>query len=89
MHGMKQLLQAMQTGQSIIVVWRTCRSSPFAAAGRSSATRPGCPITARFLLTISPPIMPTGTDWAPALMLRDAGHNEILHHCGDSDAILS
>ena len=88
MHGIKQLLQAIQTRQSLIVAWA---NAPVVAVCRSRAIlrdETWLPRYGAISLTVTPPIMPTGTDWAAALMLRGAAHNKILRHCGNSDAVL-
>jgi len=36
-------------------------------------------------VTVSPPILPEGSDWAAAVRLRDATRAAILRHCGESD----
>ncbi len=114
MHGMKQLLQAVQTGQSLIffpegTFYPSPGLLPFRMGAFVTAAQAKVPVVAVAIrgsravlrdetwlprygaisLTISPPIMPTGTDWAAALMLRDAARSEILRHCGEGDAALS
>jgi 1-acyl-sn-glycerol-3-phosphate acyltransferase len=36
-------------------------------------------------VVIHPPVAPTGTDWAAALMLRDVVREQILRECGEPD----
>ncbi|MDQ7011696.1 MAG: AMP-binding protein, partial [Mariprofundaceae bacterium] len=40
-------------------------------------------------IIISPPIVPTGSDWTAAVSLRDRARREILQHCGEPDLLHS
>lgn len=60
---------------------------PVSIRGTRSILRDGqwLPRRDSMVITIGPPIVPDGSDWAAAVRLRDAAHAEILRWCGEPD----
>ncbi len=69
---------AAQTGVPLV---------PVAIRGARSVLRDGSWFARHgtIVVTISPPLMPQGSDWNAAVALRDAARAEILRHCGEPD----
>ncbi|HUW98444.1 MAG TPA: AMP-binding protein [Acidiferrobacter sp.] len=70
---------AAQTGVPLVAV--TIRGSRSVLRDRAWLPHYGA-----LSITISPAVLPTGTDWAAALRLRDAARAAILRDCGERDA---
>ncbi len=60
---------------------------PVTVRGTRSALRDGTWLfrRSRLSITVSKPIEPAGSDWAGAIVLRDAARAEILRLCGEPD----
>ncbi len=43
------------------------------------------PPRGRLVVSVAPPLMPEGSDWAVAIRLRDEVREEILERCGEPD----
>ena len=60
---------------------------PVTIRGARSVLRDGSWFARRgaIVVTIAPPLAPSGSDWNAAVALRDAARAEILRHCGEPD----
>ncbi|MFH1044021.1 MAG: AMP-binding protein [Pseudomonadota bacterium] len=60
---------------------------PVTIRGTRSVLRDGSWFARRgaIVVTITPPLVPQGSDWNAAVALRDAARAEILHRCGEPD----
>jgi 1-acyl-sn-glycerol-3-phosphate acyltransferase len=60
---------------------------PVSIRGTRSILRDGqwLPRRGAVVITIGPPLIPEGTDWAAAVRLRDAARAEISRRCGEPD----
>ena len=69
---------AAQTGVPLV---------PVTIRGARSVLRDGSWFARRgaIVVTIAPPLTPSGSDWNAAVALRDAARAEILRHCGEPD----
>ena len=69
---------AAQTGVPLV---------PVTIRGARSVLRDGSWFARRgaLVVTIAPPLAPSGSDWNAAVALRDAARAEILRHCGEPD----
>jgi len=69
---------AAQTGVPLV---------PVTIRGARSVLRDGSWFARRgaLVVTIAPPLAPSGSDWNAAVALRDAARTEILRHCGEPD----
>jgi 1-acyl-sn-glycerol-3-phosphate acyltransferase len=75
---MGAFLAAAQAGAPVV---------PVTIRGTRSILRAGSwfPRRGRLEVTVEPPILPDGEDWAAAMRLRDAARAAILRHCDEPD----
>ncbi len=80
-------LRPFRMGAFVVTAQTGVPLVPLGIAGTRSILRSGqwFPRRGPVAVTIGDPIMPQGTDWAAALVLRDTARIQMLQYCGEPD----